>query len=127
MKKILMEFIKDNSWMASGKAMALSNGIMDNLLKGNGKMEQKMDMEFGNLRKVIFMRGSGSSTANMAKELINIVWVLTEDTLLIFWRMEMANKFFLMEINMLEFTSKESHMEKENINGLMEVIMKEIS
>lgn len=59
--------------MASVKAMALSNGIMDNLLKGNGKMELKMDMEFGNLRKVIFMRGSGSSTDNMAKELINIV------------------------------------------------------
>ncbi len=59
--------------MASGKAMALSNGIMDNLLKDNGKMEQKMDMEFGNLPKVIFMRGSGSSTDNMAKELINIV------------------------------------------------------
>lgn len=39
----------------------------------------------------------------------------------------MANKSFLMEINMLELTSKESHMEKENINGLMEVIMKEIS
>jgi len=58
--------------MVSVKDMAHSNGIMDNRLKGNGKMEQKMDMEFGNLLKVIFMRDSGNSIANMAKELINI-------------------------------------------------------
>jgi hypothetical protein len=41
--------------------------------------------------------------------------------------MEMVNKSFLMEINISELTSKENHMVKENINGLMGVIMKEIS
>ena len=46
--------------MVSVKDMAHSNGIMDNRLKGNGRMEQKMDMEFGNLLKVTFMRDSGN-------------------------------------------------------------------
>ena len=58
--------------MVSVKDMAHSNGIMDNRLKGNGRMEQKMDMEFGNLRKVTFMRDSGNSIVNMVKEPINI-------------------------------------------------------
>jgi hypothetical protein len=126
MKKTLMEFTKDNLWMASVKDMAHSNGIMANLLKDNGKMELKMDMEFGNLPKGIFMKDSGNWIDNMVKELINIVWVLIEDISLIFLRMGTGNKFFLMEINMLELTNKENHMGKENINGLMEVIMKEI-
>ena len=39
----------------------------------------------------------------------------------------MVNKSFLMEINMSELTNKENHMAKESINGLMGVIMKEIS
>ena len=59
--------------MASVKGMVHSNGIMVNLLKDNGRMEQKMDMEFGNLQRVIFMKDSGNSIANMAKELISIV------------------------------------------------------
>lgn len=46
--------------MENGQDLAHSNGIMAKHLKVNGKMEQKMDMEFGNLQKVIFMKDNGN-------------------------------------------------------------------
>jgi hypothetical protein len=46
--------------MENDQVLVHSNGIMAKHLKVNGRMEQKMDMEFGNLQKVIFMRDNGN-------------------------------------------------------------------
>jgi hypothetical protein len=52
--------------------LAHFSGITAKLFKENGKMEQKMDMEFGNHQKVISIKDNGNSTDSTVKELISI-------------------------------------------------------
>ena len=58
-KKTLMECTKDSLSKEFEKAMGLLNGIMDKFLKDSGEMERKMDLEFGDPQKEIFMREIG--------------------------------------------------------------------
>jgi|LakMenE18May11ns_1017448.scaffolds.fasta_scaffold8364582_1 hypothetical protein len=67
-----MGFIKDNFWTENVQDLVHFSGITAKLFKGNGKMEQKMDMEFGNHQKVISIKDNGNSTDSTVKELISI-------------------------------------------------------
>lgn len=69
--------------MESEKVMVNFNGIMAKYLKDNGKMELKMDMEPGNLQKVISTRVSGDWIDSMEKEYSGIGSVHIEVNLLI--------------------------------------------
>lgn len=108
------------------KVMEHFNGTMDKSLKDNGKMEQKTDLVFGNPQEEIFMREIGCLTNSMEKVYISIGSVLTKENLLNFSSKVKGNKYFQMETSMLGLISKVSLMEKENMNGQTEVIMKEI-
>lgn len=125
-KGTLMESIRGSLSMELEKVMEHFNGTTDRFLKDNGKMEQKMDLVFGNLQKEIFMREIGCLTDNMEKVYISIGSVLIKENLLNFSSKVKGNKYFQMETSMLGLISKVSLMEKENMNGQTEVIMKEI-
>ena len=83
-KKILMEFTRDSLSKEFDKDMELLNGIMDKFLKDNGEMELKMDLEFGDPQKEIFMREIGCWIDKMEKELFSIDSALLEGILLTF-------------------------------------------
>ncbi len=125
-KGTLMESIRGNLSMELEKVMEHFNGTMDKSLKDNGKMEQKTDLVFGNPQEEIFMREIGCLTDSMEKVYISIGSVLIKENLLNFSSKVKGNKYFQMETNMLGLISKVSLMEKENMNGQTEVIMKEI-
>lgn len=44
------------------------NGIMAKSLKENGRKERKMDLEFGSLLVVIFMKASGRTIGKMVRD-----------------------------------------------------------
>ena len=52
--------------------MASSIGTMVKLFKVNGKAARKMDLVFGNHKKVIIMKGNGERIDSMEKEYIDI-------------------------------------------------------
>lgn len=58
--------------MGLEKALVALSGIMEKSSKANGKMEQKMDMVFGNLPKEITTRATGNSTDSMVREFTSI-------------------------------------------------------
>lgn len=71
-----MEFMLVNLRMDVDKGMVYLNGIMAKYFKENGKMELKMVLGNGNLRKVIHMKGNGFKIVNTEKEYLNIAQVL---------------------------------------------------
>lgn len=58
--------------MELDKDTELSNGIMGKFLKDYGRMEQRMDLEYGSLQKEIFMKENGALIDNMEKVFISI-------------------------------------------------------
>lgn len=48
------------------------NGIMAKSLKENGRKERKMDLEFGSLLVVIFMKASGRTIGKTARDTMSI-------------------------------------------------------
>ncbi len=58
-KETLTVFILVNSSMDKDMGKANGSGIMDNIMKENGNLVLKMDMESGNLQKAILMKGNG--------------------------------------------------------------------
>ena len=58
-KRMLMESIEVSLLMEFEKDMDLLNGIMEKSFKENGKMEQKMVLEYGDLPKEISIKEIG--------------------------------------------------------------------
>lgn len=71
-KKIQMEFLKDNMSKELERAMVNFNGIMDKSFKGNGKVVRKTVLVYGNLQKEITMKANGDLIDSMVKVYSNI-------------------------------------------------------
>ena len=71
-KRILMGYLKENLWKEFERGMESSIGTMVKLFKVNGKAARKMDLVFGNHKKVIIMKGNGERIDSMEKEYIDI-------------------------------------------------------
>jgi hypothetical protein len=106
------------------KVTEFSDGIMDKSFKVNGKMERKMDMEYGNHQRATAMKENGSKIGNMDKAFLSIGLVFIRDPLKTFWKMDMVLKNLWMEIRMKVNTKRENLMEKVVTNGTKEAITK---
>lgn len=71
-KGISMECTKENLSMVLEKDTEPFSGTTEKYSKENGRMAQKMDLEYGNHQEEIFTRGTGCSTDSMEKEFISI-------------------------------------------------------
>lgn len=96
---MLMEYTRESLLMESEKDTEHLNGTMEKCLKDSGKMERKMVLEYGDRLEVIFTKEIGCSIDNMEKVLSIIEQAPTEENLLIFSKMAMANSSSQMETN----------------------------
>ena len=87
----------------------------------NGKKGRKMDMEFGNLQKEIFMKDNGKITNRMVKEyLLMLEGLSTVVTLRISLNMAEDKSNLLTEINTVDSINMANLMALEDIPGQME-------
>ena len=81
---ISMVFILENFKMEGDLAMACLGGIMDKYFKAYGKMELKMDMEYGDHLKEIIIKDNGEIIDSMEMDFLNTKIVHIKDNLKIF-------------------------------------------
>lgn len=84
MKEILMGPTSVALRMEFDQEKGNLTGTMAKSLRVIGKMEWKMGTVFGELLKVIFMKGNGLKIDNMDRAYLNITQALTKVVLLIF-------------------------------------------
>ena len=84
LREILMEYSLESIKMDLDMDLEFLNGIMDRYLKGIGKMEWNVDMEYGNHPKEIIMKENGFKIGNMGKDYLSTEQALTKDNLKIF-------------------------------------------
>jgi hypothetical protein len=109
-----------------GMDMEILNGIMDNFFKEIGKWEQKTGMENGNLLMEVHIKESGILICSMEKESISIQQEYMRVILLILENKVSENRFILMEMFLMGNIRMGNQMEKENMNGKMDLIIKEV-